>query len=442
MKNQFIKIITCIAIISILVLQGIWLYNTYTLLEKELVERLDNVLSLSIEKEVYLRLKSPGKHKDNGKIVEGAHPENDPETNALAFQEFLYSEGSPLNFTRLDSVFYSIANKNVGKIDYYLEKINNTDKTSVIIEHGISKDASPIFYTKTMPIRMDKSESIKVVVISPYKMIFEKMTLLLIGSGLIAIIIGYCIFLQVKIIIRQNRIAEIRKDFTYAMIHDMKNPLTTILMGAQTLKTGKLDDKPDLKEQYFNILVDESNHLLTLSNRILTIARLEHNKMKLTKQLIDLPRMINSLIEKFNIEPRKCIDFHTNFNNVEYVYADPEYLSEIIRNLIENSIKYSRETVRINISSISDGQYTKIVVWDNGVGISLKNQKKIFDKFERASFTNSSAGPTGFGLGLNYVYRVITAHGGEVIVNSILGSFSEFTISIPNKDEKDKVTIS
>ena len=441
MGNQFIKIITGIALISTFILQGIWLYSTYNLLEKELVARLDKVLSRSIEKEVYTRFDSPGRHKSNGKVIKGAQPKNDPDTNALAFQEFLAIEGEPLNFIQLDSIFKSDLNKDVGQISYSLRMIDSNGNVLMSSEYGNIQDIESAFYTKKMPVRMDNSVFVQTIIASPYKVIFAKMLLLLIASGVIAIIIGYCIFLQIKIIIRQDRIAEIRQDFTYAMIHDMKNPLTTILMGTQTLRTGKLDDKPELKDQYFNILVDESNHLLALSNKILTIARLEHDNMKITKQQVDLPKIILGLLDKFKIEQRKTIIFNTNFNDIEYVYADPEYLSEAIRNLIENAIKYSNDSVSISINCISENQFIKIQIRDNGVGISLKDQKKIFDKFERASFTNNSTGPTGFGLGLNYVYRVITAHGGDVTVDSILGSFSEFTISLPNTDENDKTSI-
>ncbi len=125
MGNQFIKIITGIALFSVFILQGIWLYNTYNLLEKELVGRLDKILSRSIEKEVYTRFDSPGRHKSNGKIIKGSQPKNDPDTNALAFQEFLVTEGTPLNFIQLDSIFKSDLNKDVGQISYSLRMIDS-----------------------------------------------------------------------------------------------------------------------------------------------------------------------------------------------------------------------------------------------------------------------------------------------------------------------------
>ena len=108
------------------------------------------------------------------------------------------------------------------------------------------------------------------------------------------------------------------------------------------------------------------------------------------------------------------------------------YRQEII-NLIDNAIKYSVETVKIDIVCEEESNYTKIKVHDNGLGISFKEQNKIFDKFERADAgKRSNAG--GFGLGLNYVQRVMTAHNGKVSLESIENKFSEFTLFFPVRD--------
>ena len=117
----------------------------------------------------------------------------------------------------------------------------------------------------------------------------------------------------------------------------------------------------------------------------------------------------------------------------EKVYADEEFLKEAISNLIDNAIKYSKESVKINISSSSDAKHDIINIHDNGIGIPQKDQKKIFEKFERASAIKRTrkGGPSGFGLGLNYVYQVMEAHEGRIYINSIEGEFSEFSLLIP-----------
>ena len=120
---------------------------------------------------------------------------------------------------------------------------------------------------------------------------------------------------------------------------------------------------------------------------------------------------------KVTIKTEKTIHFTTDLKT-EKVYADEEFLKEAISNLIDNAIKYSKESVKINISSSSDANHDIINIYDNGIGIPQKDQKKIFEKFERASAIKQTrkGGPSGFGLGLNYVYQVMEAHEGRVYI--------------------------
>lgn len=101
------------------------------------------------------------------------------------------------------------------------------------------------------------------------------MTLLLIATVIMMILIIGCIVYQIRIIARQNKIAKIREDFSYALIHDMKTPISSILMGIQILETGKLDTRPEKRAKLFHILKDESEHLLALTEKVLTLSKLE-----------------------------------------------------------------------------------------------------------------------------------------------------------------------
>ena len=117
--------------------------------------------------------------------------------------------------------------------------------------------------------------------------------------------------------------------------------------------------------------------------------------------------------------------------------ADAEYLKEALGNLIDNSLKYSDERVTIRLSAEEQNRHVLIRVWDNGWGIPLKQQKHIFEKFDRGGLEyKKEKKVSGFGLGLNFVHKVITAMGGSVSVNSIEGKFSEFTLTLPVPNEK------
>ena len=155
--------------------------------------------------------------------------------------------------------------------------------------------------------------------------------------------------------------------------------------------------------------------------------------MQLHKETVVLEPLIDDLIEKFRLKNHKPVEFSKAFHHCNSVYADAFCLREILSNLIDNAIKYSGETVKIDIVCEEESNYTKIKVHDNGLGISFKEQNKIFDKFERADAgKRSNAG--GFGLGLNYVQRVMTAHNGKVSLESIENKFSEFTLFFPVRD--------
>lgn len=240
----------------------------------------------------------------------------------------------------------------------------------------------------------------------------------------------FCIRKQVDIIHRQDELAHIREDFSYAMIHDMKNPISSILMGLKVLRSGKVDDKPEKREKYFEILDTESQHLLALANKVLTISKLEHGQLLLNKDLIHLRPVLDDLVNTFTIKSEKPLTFRIDLKE-DAVYADEEYLKEVLSNLIDNAIKYSKDTVEIQITSSHNDHYTQIRVKDNGIGIPLAAQRTIFDKFERVVSATDPKRVSGFGLGLNYVMNVTRAHGGYVSVESIEGKYSEFTISLP-----------
>ena len=216
------------------------------------------------------------------------------------------------------------------------------------------------------------------------------------------------------------------------MVHDMKTPLTTIFTALSFLHSGRLDDKPETKEKFFNVAKEEADRLLTLTNKLLTISKLENKKMKMECEKIALEPMLVRLADKFKVKSHKPVSFEFDLQTPE-IYADAEYIEEAFSNLIDNSIKYSKERVDIRISSSRNDLYSIIKIYDNGLGISEKDQRSIFNKYERAAAGSRSRRKkaSGFGLGLNFVQQVIESHKGKIFVNSIEGEFTEFIIYLP-----------
>ena len=262
----------------------------------------------------------------------------------------------------------------------------------------------------------------------PIYVYYKKMGLLLISTIILVIFVISCIAYQIRIIDNINKISQIREDFSYAMVHDMKTPLSSILSALNFLQGGRLDNKPEMKEKFFNIAKDEADHLLTLTNKILTISKLENNKLEMNCERVMLESLLVKLSEKFKAKSPKPVTFKFDLK-AESIYADAEYMEEVFSNMIDNSIKYSKDSVDIKISSSENSKYSIIKIYDNGLGMNDDDQLKIFNKYERAyTGRKKKLMLAGFGLGLNFVQQVIEAHKGKIIVNSVEGEFTEFII--------------
>ena len=251
-------------------------------------------------------------------------------------------------------------------------------------------------------------------------------------SILTTIVIILSIIDQINYIDEQERIRLLREDFSYAMVHDMKSPLTSIIMGTRYLHSGVLEKKPEIKEKYFAIVEDEAQHLLALINRLLTISKLEHGKLTIRKTEVDLEEMIADVADKYEAKSSKPIHITTDIA-CSTALADEEYLKEAISNMVDNATKYSKDEINIKISTSEDDHHIYIKVYDEGIGIAKSELKTIFNRYERAAEHEKNPQKTrgGFGIGLNYVLQVIQAHGGKISVKSEKCKYSEFTISLP-----------
>ena len=421
------KIITAISLTTILALQLMWLCNTYILIRNNISEEINQILYTGMEDEAITRLNKTPK----GTNIKGeAATDSIPEITYL--EEGLYNLGYYISIEDVDSIASTLLLEHKISSDFILNLIN--PKTGKVLQQSKKGNFClwNAIHSKEIPIRTDLSQTVQMILVNPHWSIFARMGILLLSTAVMVVFAFIGLFYQIKIIITERKIARLKEDFSYAMIHDMKTPISSAIMCTSRLHSGKLDDKPEIKNHYFTIVENELEHLLALSNKVLTLAKLEQHKLEMNKKEVPLSPMIEDLIEKFTIKTEKTIHFTTDLKT-EKVYADEEFLKEAISNLIDNAIKYSKESVKINISSSSDANHDIINIYDNGIGIPQKDQKKIFEKFERASAIKQTrkGGPSGFGLGLNYVYQVMEAHEGRVYINSIEGEFSEFSLLIP-----------
>lgn len=375
-------------------------------------------------------------------IPEGTEILAGPESDSISSITYLYEGiqdiGIEMSINRMDSlVEIFLRDKDISN-NHYINIIDIKNDTIIKSTSENQADLDDRLNSKIIPIKTDLSQGVQLVLLNPYIYIFKRMGLMLAGTFIIMLIVIVCISYQVRFISRFEKIFQIREDFSYAMIHDMKTPLTSIIMALNFLRSGKLDNRQEMKDKYFDIAENEADHLLTLTNKVLTISKLENHKLEMNKTEVELTPIIEKLTEKFKAKSQKTVNFITEIK-AETAYADAEYLEEVLSNLIDNSIKYSGESVEIRISTARDDRYTVLKVHDNGFGISDKDIHLIFRKYERASAAkrNRRKGASGFGLGLNFVDQVVEAHHGKIFVSSIEGEFTEFTIYLPLAEDKN-----
>jgi two-component system, OmpR family, phosphate regulon sensor histidine kinase PhoR len=229
---------------------------------------------------------------------------------------------------------------------------------------------------------------------------------------------------------RQKFLNETQKDFVNNFTHEFKTPLSVIKIAADVLQQPTIIDKPEKFHKYAGIISEQTTYLQQQVQRLLEIAFTDQRNLPLVLENVDANELIKQAIN--DIQPlieEKEVQVITSFTNKNaFIRADKAHLLLVIINLIENAIKYSIKPV-IEISTFTTEADFCIRVKDNGMGIPKEHQKKIFDRFYRV--TNGNLHPAkGFGLGLNFVKKIINAHFGKIEVESAPGEGSTFTIKI------------
>ncbi|HEX8532087.1 MAG TPA: HAMP domain-containing sensor histidine kinase [Cytophagales bacterium] len=251
------------------------------------------------------------------------------------------------------------------------------------------------------------------------------------SSGVLLLVIaffGYTLF----VILKQKRLSEIQNDFINNMTHEFKTPIATIAISSGVLKNPNVAHTPGRLLNYASIISQEADRLQKGVERVLQMAVLEKDELKLKKETVHLHDLLTTVAEPFGVllaEREGTLTFDLTARP-DAVVADPLHLTNVVYNLLDNAVKYTCNRPDIRIATRNEKNGICLNVTDNGIGIAPEHQKRVFEKFYRVP-TGNRHDVKGFGLGLHYVRSIVKAHCGRTALCSDPGRGSTFTVWLP-----------
>ncbi len=276
-------------------------------------------------------------------------------------------------------------------------------------------------------------DEVLVVVIPNFRdIVIGEMRIMIAGAIFFTLVIIATFYVTVNALVRQKKLSEIKNDFINNMTHEFKTPLATISLAVDALRNEKVvNDR--VKGEYFTGIIKEENRRMNKQvETILQASLLDRQEQQLNLRSLHAHVIIQEAMENFHLQLEGKggnSELQLNAKN-DLIRADEVHLMNIITNLIDNAVKYSKENLLIRIVTHSTAKSLVIRIEDNGIGMSKETQRRIFEKFYRAH-TGNLHNVKGFGLGLSYVKTIVEAHHGKIKVDSIAGKGTNFTLEFP-----------
>lgn len=246
------------------------------------------------------------------------------------------------------------------------------------------------------------------------------------------LLIVVALMFMFKTILTQQKISEIKNDFISNMTHEFKTPISTISLACEAINDQDMfkEEKSEISP-FIKMISDENKRLSVLVERILQSAVLDRGEVKLLEEDVILNEVIHDVVQNAQFRIMNSggkIELKIP-SELIVIKCDKVHLTNIISNLIDNAIKYSKDECRIEITVKKENKRILLSVKDHGIGIKKEHINKIFDKLYRVP-TGNVHNVKGFGLGLSYVKALAELHNWNILVRSKYGEGSEFTLEI------------
>jgi two-component system phosphate regulon sensor histidine kinase PhoR len=429
-----------LSLVGIIVIQVLWLKNMVLLRQEQMRHRIQDGVTLAGNTLV--------QHKSNYNYI-------DPKTfhNLIPDQlEYLRPNTIGQRLTTLqitDIIKKAFHTYDLDEVKFEFGVATATDagvmekqsKNFVNVYNENSPKDYPVIYPLNSPSgseteNLSPNEILIVIMLNYRSLVFESLWLPIISAIVFTLLIMTAFYLTVRTMLRQKKLSEIKNDFINNMTHEFKTPLATISLAVDALRNEKVVSDKE-KMSYFSTIIKEENKRMNRQvETILKAALMDKQEVQLLLRPLHAHQVIKDVVENFTLqleEKNGKAEVLLNAEN-DFIDADEVHFSNLIINLIDNAIKYSKEDQPpiIRITTQSTPKSIVIVIEDNGIGMNKETVKRVFEKFYRAH-TGNIHNVKGFGLGLSYVKTMVEAHGGEIKVDSVLGKGSTFTMEFPLK---------
>jgi len=474
-RIRIIFILMTVCILCINLFQGYWLYTTYQVNEQHFRRAVRGAFMTALEKQQFAEAQRLfGKKGEDRTTSVNQQGEPDPESDGPDIQRDSLTEAGlrpdgrshlfNYRFRRrlpagasaeaMDTLARRISRMLIvdwaGGRNFNIKKIDSTYRVE-LAQRDIDADfrLDTVYLKKRVRFRMDslntrypittppiplnpaKHQFLQASFDAPTGYILRKMSWLLGGSVLLLGLTTWCFLYMLSTILEQKKLSEIKNDFINNMTHELKTPIATVSAAVEAMQHFGALESPQKTQTYLTISRNELQRLSDLVEKVLNMAVEEKRELALHREWVKPAELIGELVKNQQLKAEKPVTIDVKSEPVNAsVQVDRLHISNAISNLIDNAVKYSRDSVQIRIDSRADERGWRLAVQDNGIGISKVYQEAIFDRFFRVP-TGNLHPVKGFGLGLSYVRQVVERHGGRIEVSSEPGRGSTFVIWIP-----------
>lgn len=259
----------------------------------------------------------------------------------------------------------------------------------------------------------------------------SNMWIVVIFTVLMLITIAFFIY-AMTVILRQKQLSELQRDFINNMTHEFKTPISTINISTDVFLQNEQIKSDQRLNRYSGIIKEQTMRLNTQVEKVLQLAKIERDKIELNFEEVDLVELLRNISPSMELkigEKNGALHLHLDAANTR-IKADRLHLTNILHNLVDNGVKYTKGAPEIHIRLRNEGNKVILSVQDNGIGIAKEHQKHVFDKFYRVP-TGNVHNVKGFGLGLFYVKTICKEHHWKLNLNSEPGKGTIISIQMP-----------